>query len=198
MIVIIDYKMNNLRSVQKAFESQNIGVEVSSDPERIRAAEKLVLPGVGAFGKSMDTIRAAGFDVLIRDHAAAGRPLIGICLGMQLLFEESEELGRHRGLGILAGRTVRFAPGLKVPHIGWNQIDLKNPGPLLEGIKDGSFVYFVHSYYVETDEENVAATTSYGIDFPSVVRNGNIFGIQFHPEKSQATGLAILRNFALM
>ncbi len=198
MIGIIDYKMNNLRSVQKAFESQGFEAVVSSDPAELRKAEKLILPGVGAFGKSMETIRAAGFDSIILDHVAAGKPLLGICLGMQLLFSESEELGHFKGLNILQGRIIRFSNKLKVPQIGWNQIDQKRESCLLQGIKDNAFVYFVHSYYVATSDDVVIATTSYGLDYASIVQKGNVFGLQFHPEKSQSIGLAILRNFATL
>jgi glutamine amidotransferase len=198
MIAIIDYKMNNLRSVQKAFERMGTDAVISGNPEELRKADKLVLPGVGAFGKSMETICAAGLDRIIFDHAAAGRPLLGICLGMQLLFTRSEELGVHNGLNILSGSVVRFPPTVKVPHIGWNEIRMKRPSPILSDVKDSAYVYFVHSYYALPSDDIVVTSTDYGIEFPSIVQYENIFGIQFHPEKSQTTGLTILKNFALL
>jgi glutamine amidotransferase len=197
MIAIIDYRMNNLRSVQKAFERTGTNAVVSGNPDELRKADKLVLPGVGAFGKSMETIRAAGFDRIIIDHVAAGKPLLGICLGMQLLFTRSEEIGIHEGLNILRGSVVRFPQTVKVPHIGWNEIRKNRPSPIMTEVRDSAYVYFVHSYYAVPADDIVVASTDYGVEFPSIVQYKNIFGIQFHPEKSQATGLTILRNFAL-
>jgi glutamine amidotransferase len=198
MIAIIDYRLNNLRSVQKAFEQSGTDTVISSDPDILRKADKLVLPGVGAFGKSMETIRAGGFDRIIIDHAAAGKPLLGICLGMHLLFTRSEEFGTHDGLNILAGSVIRFPQTLKVPHIGWNQIRQRRPSPIVNGVKESAYVYFVHSYYCIPSDDIVVTSTDYGIEFPSIVQHKNIFGIQFHPEKSQAAGLTILKNFALI
>jgi glutamine amidotransferase len=190
--------MNNLRSVQKAFEHSGVEAIISSNPGELRKADKLVLPGVGAFGKSMETIRAAGFDRIISDHASAGKPLLGICLGMQLLFTQSEEIGFHQGLGILRGTVTRFPGTVKVPHIGWNEIKQKRISPILSEVPDSAYVYFVHSYYVVPNDDITIASTDYGVEFTSMIQDGNIFGIQFHPEKSQTTGLTILKNFALM
>ncbi len=198
MIAVIDYRMNNLRSVQKAFEHSGTDVVISSNADELRKADKLVLPGVGAFGKSMDTIRAAGFDRIILDHAAADKPLLGICLGMQLLFSRSEELGVYEGLNILHGSVVRFPQTVKVPHIGWNEIRKKRRSPILNDVKDSAYMYFVHSYFAVPSDDIVVASTDYGIEFPSIVQYKNIFGIQFHPEKSQSAGLIILKNFAML
>jgi glutamine amidotransferase len=209
-IVIIDYGMGNLRNVQKAFEHMGIGARISSLAQDLVQADGVVLPGVGAFGDAMGNLVVAGLVEPIRQVASEGKPLLGICLGLQLLFEESEEMGLHRGLGILPGRVVRFdqAPDgapLKVPHVGWNQLHLADsgspaggsPGALLSGIPDGSYAYFVHSYYVApADPACVLAMTDYGIDFASVVGQGSVFGAQPHPEKSQEVGLRLLRNFA--
>jgi glutamine amidotransferase len=210
MICIVDYGMGNLRSVQKAFDRVGATAVVSPNARDIERAEALVLPGVGAFGDAMRNLRANGLVQPLLAVVDAGKPVLGICLGMQLLFEESEELGIHRGLGLLPGRVRRFPfgsraastlgpsrPMSKVPHIGWNQIRIRRAHPLLEGVPDGSFAYFVHSYYVEPGHPSpVVAETDYGLDFASVVGRGNRMGIQFHPEKSQAVGLRILANFA--
>lgn len=196
MITIIDYGMGNLRSVQKAFERVGAQAVVINNPEALQDADALVLPGVGAFGDAMTNLHAAGLVGPILSAVGEGKPLLGICLGMQLLFEESEEMGCHQGLSLLPGRVRRFAEGLKVPHIGWNQIHIRRPCPLLTGVRDGSFAYFVHSYYADpAEEEIVVAVTDYGPGFASVVAQGRVFGIQFHPEKSQDVGLRILRNF---
>jgi len=197
VITVVDYGVGNLRSVQKALEQVGAEAVVTEDSRVIQAAQGVILPGVGAFGDAMDTLRATGLDVTVREVVKHNIPLLGICLGMQLLFDESEEMGRHQGLGVLPGRTLRFGAGLKVPHIGWNCIRMVRPGGLLSGVTDGDFAYFVHSYYVAPEQaEIVLATTDYGLDFASVVEQGRIFGIQFHPEKSQDVGLRILRNFA--
>jgi glutamine amidotransferase len=199
MIAIIDYGMGNLRSVQRAFEHVGAEVIVTAHRETIASASAVVLPGVGAFGKAMSNLERAGLTDVIRQVIAQGRPFLGICLGLQLLFEESEEMGQHRGLGVFGGQVKRFEVDLKVPQIGWNQIHIQRPGPLLEGVADGSYAYFVHSYYVApTDPEIVLATTDYEIDYASIVGQDNVFGIQFHPEKSQAVGLRILRNFTAL
>jgi len=196
VIAIIDYGIGNLRSVQKAFENIGAPARLITTPAEMANARAIVLPGVGAFGDGMYHLRAAGFVDPVIEAARAGRPLLGICLGMQLLFDESEEMGRHSGLGLLPGRVCRFAGELKVPQIGWNQIHWRRPTPLNAGVPDGSYAYFVHSYYVETDNpEQVLAITDYGIDYASIVGENNIFGLQFHPEKSQDVGLRILSNF---
>ncbi len=196
MIAIVDYGMGNLRSVQKAFERVGAEAIVTDHPQAIARAPAVVLPGVGAFGDAMTNLRDKGLDATIRGAIAEGRPLLGICLGLQLLFEESEEMGLHRGLGVFEGRVLRFKVGLKVPHIGWNQIHIRRESPLLAGIADSAFAYFVHSYYVQpTDPDLVLASTDYEIDYASIVGRDNVFGIQFHPEKSQDVGLRILSNF---
>jgi len=202
-ITIIDYGMGNLRSVQKGFEQVGCQAIVTSDPAVVSRAEKLVLPGVGAFRDCMRNLEAGGFVAPIRQHVATGRPFLGICLGLQLLFTESEEFGRHRGLDIIPGRVVRFPEGLqeggetlKVPHMGWNRITIRRPVPLYRDVPDGSFVYFVHSYYVIPDDPAVIATeTGYGQTFCSSVWRDNVMATQFHPEKSQAVGLQMLKNF---
>lgn len=196
MIGIVDYHLNNLRSVQKAFEKVGAESFISDDPVRLRKADKLVLPGVGAFGSAMENLRSLGLQPVIKDHAAAGRPLLGICLGMQLLFEKSYELGEYQGLGLLKGVVRQFSSDVKVPHMGWNQVEVVKPSPLLTGVPEGSFVYFVHSYYVVPSEEITLTRTEYGARFTSIVERGNIAGIQFHPEKSQTAGLQLLKNFA--
>jgi glutamine amidotransferase len=197
MIAIIDYGAGNLRSVRNTLTHLGAEVITLATPDGLAGADKIVLPGVGAFGAGMDALRAAGFEEPLKEAAAAGVPLIGICLGMQYLFESSDEMGLHRGLGLLPGRVTRFpAAGPKVPHIGWNQLHLQQEHPLLAGIEDGAYAYFVHSYYVEAGEAgDVLATTDYGIEVAAVVARGTLFGIQPHPEKSQAVGLRILRNF---
>ncbi len=209
MIAILDYQVGNVRSVQKALEraakeaSPEGGpsqmVALTADPELIAAADGLVLPGVGAFGECITNFRRAGFEPLVREAIAQGKPLLGICVGMQMLFEVSEEMGEWPGLAILPGRVRRFDPGpqrLRVPQIGWNQLHHDGRDPLLRGVPDGAYAYFVHSYYCDAAEPgDVIATTHYGITYPSAVRRGWVWGIQCHPEKSQAVGLAILRNF---
>lgn len=202
MIAIVDYGVGNLRSVQKAMERVGVIGVVTNDRQVIRDAPGIILPGVGAFGDAVDTLRGTGLDEVVLERVEQQTPLLGICVGMQMLFDESEEMGLHRGLGLLAGRVARFAPGLKVPHIGWNQIHPRvmadgAPSPLLKGIREGDYAYFVHSYYpVPASESVVLATTDYGIEFVSAVGAGRIFGIQFHPEKSQDVGLRLLKNFA--
>jgi imidazole glycerol-phosphate synthase subunit HisH len=199
MIAVVDYGVGNLRSVSKALEHVGGEVRVTSSAADIAAADAVVLPGVGAFAHCMDNLRGAGLEGPVRAAAASGRPFFGICVGMQILFEESDEFGRVEGLGILPGRVRRFGPkdaSLKVPHMGWNELAIRSPAPHLEGIATGARVYFVHSYYVETpDASIVATTTTYDVEFVSSAWRGNIFATQFHPEKSQATGLAILSNF---
>ncbi len=204
MIAIVDYGMGNLRSVQKAFERVGAEARVVSSPEGMAGAHGVVLPGVGAFAQAMDNLRAAGWVEPIVAACSSGRPFIGICLGMQLLFESSDEMGRHAGLGILPGDVRRFGGDLKVPQMGWNQIRIRGAGtedvpPLLRGVPDGGYAFFVHSYYCAPhDPDVVLATTDYGIEFASVVGRGNVLGAQFHPEKSQSVGLQMLDNFARM
>jgi len=196
MIAIIDYGMGNLRSVQRAFEYVGAEAVVTAHQETIRLASAVVLPGVGAFGKAMSNLEQAGLTDVIRQVIDGGRPFLGICLGLQLLFEDSEEMGQHRGLSVFGGKVKRFEVDLKVPQIGWNQIHIQRANPLLESVADGSYAYFVHSHYVApSNPEIVLTTTDYEIDYASIIGQDNVFGIQFHPEKSQAVGLRILRNF---
>ncbi len=199
-VAVIDYGMGNLRSVQKGFERVGVVAEVTRDPERIAAARGVVLPGVGAFGACMENLRSLGLVEPVRRAIESGRPFLGICVGLQLLFEESEEYGPVQGLGILRGRCRRFPhrddPEYRVPHMGWNQIEMRNPSALLDGIDDQAFVYFVHSYYAESDDPGVvAASTDYGVPFVASVARDNLYACQFHPEKSQQVGLKILENF---
>jgi imidazole glycerol-phosphate synthase subunit HisH len=196
-IAIIDYGVGNLRSVEKAFTSQDIPAVVTRDEQMLREADKLVLLGVGAFGYAMDSLRQLGFDKLVIDAANAGKPIIGICVGLQMMFEESHEFGVHRGLGLLSGRVVKFPRGVRVPHVGWNQVEFRQSNPLFSGLPDQSFFYFVHSFYVETDDHScVMGETVYDHSFASICGRGNVLGVQFHPEKSQTAGLRLLRNFA--
>jgi len=197
LIAILDYGMGNLRSVEKALERVGAEVEVTRDSERIRAAGGLVLPGVGAFPKAMSAVRELGFDTLMREHVGAGKPALGICLGMQLLFESSSELGGAEGLRLLQGDVDELdAPGLKVPHIGWNEVAWTNGTPLAEGLPNPAAFYHVHSYAPRPAHgEDVLGRSVYGSEFASVVGRGSVFGVQFHPEKSGHDGLALLRNF---
>jgi len=196
MIAIIDYGMGNLRSVQKAFQKVGARAFITQKPSDLKKAEKIVLPGVGAMKPAMKKLRSLGFVGAIKESIESGKPFLGICLGLQLLFEESNEGGSVKGLGILPGKVVRFSR-LKVPHMGWNQIEIKQShSPIFSGIKNKADVYFCHSYFAKPKEKNVAAAlTDYGVNFVSSVAKGNIFGVQFHPEKSQDIGLRILRNF---
>ena len=199
MIAIIDYGMGNLRSVQKAFEHLGFEAEIVEQPENARDASHLVLPGDAAFGDAMRNLRERGWEEFILDEVAGGTPFLGICVGLQLMFEESEERGTHRGLGLLPGRVVRFPRDERVPQIGWNQIAIKRSDDLLAGVAEGSFFYFVHSYYVDSSEEtDRLATTDYALEYTSIAARDNIRGVQFHPEKSQQVGLRLLRNFANM
>jgi glutamine amidotransferase len=204
MINIIDYEMGNLRSVANAFERLGLNARISSDPQDIASADKVVLPGGGAFRDCIDNLRHGGFVTPLLEHIDKGKPLLGICVGMQMLFDESEEFGRHQGLGLIPGRVVRFPADmveqgerLKVPHMGWNTLKLRKESPLFKGIADGSYVYFVHSYYCAAeDQEDVAASCCYGdIEFCASLWRDNIMATQFHPEKSQDLGLKIFRNF---
>lgn len=204
MIAIIDYGIGNLRSVEKAFLHMGADARLTADPAVVRAARGVVVPGVGAFGACALGLRNGGFAALALETVRAGKPLLGICVGMQLLFDSSEEMGQHAGLGLLPGRVLRFPDGmvdaagqrLKVPQIGWNQLHHDGSDPLLAGVSSGSYAYFVHSYYCAPAEpSDVVATTDYGLDYASIVRRDNLWGVQFHPEKSQTVGLRILRNF---
>jgi imidazole glycerol-phosphate synthase subunit HisH len=200
-ILIVDFGMGNLRSVQKALEKVGAAAVISSDPERIAEADKIVLPGVGAFQDAIERLRSSGMVPPILDHIQRGKPMLGICLGLQLLFSKSHEDGEHEGLGVFAGEVVRFAevPGLKVPHMGWNQIRIRRQAPILEEIPDGTNFYFVHSYHViPRDEKLIAAETDYPNPFVSMIWRDNLFATQFHPEKSQRAGLAMLHKFATL
>lgn len=198
VISIVDYGMGNLHSVQKAVQSLGLQTELISTADQVEAAERLILPGVGAFGDAMSGLAERGLVTPLRDFARSGRPLFGICLGMQILFERSEEDPGAEGLGILEGSVLRFnLPGMKVPHMGWNSLTLRNGSSWFEGLGDEPYVYFVHSYYVApTKPEAVAAEAAYGRPFTAAVALGNVGGTQFHPEKSQKVGLQILDNFA--
>jgi glutamine amidotransferase len=199
MITIVDYGMGNLRSVEKALAYLGHVVRVSHDPASIETAAGIVLPGVGAFGDAMQELEDGGFAGLLRGAIAEGKPFLGICLGYQLLFEESEESPGVMGLGVLPGRVVRFPPDEKVPHMGWNDLHFERPHAVLEGVDEGSFFYFVHSYYVVPyEDEDRLTVTGYGIDFASGVARDRLVAFQFHPEKSSASGLRILDNFARM
>ncbi len=196
-VAIIDYGVGNLRSVEKAFAATGCEAIVSGDEKILREAERLVLPGVGAFASCMRSLREHGFESFVRERAAAGTPLLGICVGMQMLFDVSDEFGTTEGLGLLRGRVRRFETDLVVPQVGWNRIHQKQKHALFEGIEDGSFCYFVHSFYCEPGTTDlVMGETEYGAKYASVVARENICGVQFHPEKSQDIGLRMLKNFA--
>ena len=197
MIAIIDYGMGNLRSVEKALQSLGANCSILSRPRTLDHYKGVILPGVGAFGDAMANLRRNGWVEWIRETVKTGIPFLGICLGLQLLFNWSEEGEGGEGLNIVAGKVIKFPPGVGIiPHMGWNQLKIASDTPLLSGIDRDSYVYFVHSYYVVPDQaEVIAATTDYGIDFVSAIVKDNIYGLQFHPEKSQAVGLRILRNY---
>lgn len=201
MIAVIDYGMGNLRSVEKALKKLGADVEIISDADRLAASEKAVLPGVGAFKDTMKGIEERGLKDAILRYLVSGKPYLGICMGLQILFEESAEGGKNRGLGIFKGEVKRFegTKELKVPHMGWNQLisqKRKPPCPLLKGIGDDSYFYFVHSYFVAPEDKSIiAGLTDYGVPFTSMIQKDNIYGVQFHPEKSQETGLKMLKNF---
>jgi glutamine amidotransferase len=195
-IIIVDYGVGNFRNVQKAFEAVGVAAEISDSVEAARRAEAVVLPGVGAFGDAINNLRKRGLDQPVLEAAKAGKPLFGICVGLQLLFDESEEMGRHTGLSLLPGTIVRFPHDLTVPHMGWNQIEPEYGHPLLNNIAPGDFAYFAHSYYAApADPSHVVAYTTYGQRFASIVAKDNVCAIQFHPEKSQQVGLQLLKNF---
>ena len=197
MIQIIDYGVGNLHNLKNALDYQDLPNEIVTDPARLASASHVLLPGVGAFRPAMEHLTASGMIPAIEAHVAAGKPFFGICVGMQLLFDESMEDGRTQGLGLISGRVVRFDHAHKIPQIGWNQVRFQHPDPLLEGIEDGEYFYFVHSYHAElADQTDGLGLTDYGVTFPAIVRRGNIWGAQFHPEKSQNAGLRLLANFA--
>lgn len=197
-LAIIDYGVGNLRSVEKAFAAMGCDAVVSDDERVLRTAERLVLPGVGAFASCMKSLRERGFDSVVQERAATGTPLLGICVGMQMLFEMSDEFGTTEGLGLLRGRVRRFENDLVVPQVGWNRIHQKQQHGLFEGVADGSFCYFVHSFYCEPRDADLSVgETEYGVKYASVVARDNICGVQFHPEKSQHVGLRMLKNFCV-
>ena len=198
MIAIIDYDAGNIRSVEKALLLLGQEVKITSDAKEIQTADKVILPGVGAFGDAMENLKSRGLNTVIHQVVEQGTPFLGICLGLQLLFERSDEAPGVDGLGILKGEIVRIpaAEGLKIPHMGWNSLHLSHNGRLFEGIKEGSYVYFVHSYYLKAqDEKIVKASTKYGVNIHASVEKDNVFACQFHPEKSSEVGLQILKNF---
>lgn len=200
-VTVIDYGVGNLRSVTKALEFLGCQVILTSNPNEVARAEKLVLPGVGAFGAGMENLKRLGLVEAIYDAVKKGTPLLGICLGLQLLFDESEEMGRHEGLKLVRGKVVRFPEqdGIRIPHMGWNALNIRKREPLFASVPDGAMVYFVHSYFPVPDDPSViAATTEHGVEFVSAIAIDNIFGTQFHPEKSSKVGLQILRNFVTM
>jgi len=195
MIAIADYGIGNLGSVTKAFRRAGAEVRLTGDKEVLRRADALVLPGDGAFGATMAEVERRALVPVLREAVEEGKPLLGICVGMQLLFEESEEHGRHAGLALLPGRVRRLEGDLPVPHMGWNRLRARRPHPVLEGVPDGAHVYFVHSYYCDAPADVVIATTDYGRDFAAIVGKGSVLGMQFHPEKSQEVGLRLVAGF---
>ena len=199
MVAIIDYGVGNLFSLRSSFAAIGAEAEVTSDPETIRRADRVILPGVGAFGDAADKLRETGLDKAVQEEAARGKPLMGICLGMQLLFERSVEYGEHKGLGLLKGEirpiAERIPADLKIPQMGWNALKIVRESPLFKYTKDGEYVYFVHSYSAVDCEGSLLASTEYGADLTACVGKGNVFGCQFHPEKSGETGLRMLKAF---
>ena len=199
MVAIIDYGVGNLFSLRSSFGMLGEEAEVTADPERIARADRVILPGVGAFADAADKLRATGLDRAVREEAATGKPLLGICLGMQLLFDKSYEYGEHEGLGLLRGEirpiAERIPEGLKIPQMGWNALKIVRQSPLLKNTAEGEYVYFVHSYSAVNCEESLLAVTEYGAELTACVGKGNVFGCQFHPEKSGEVGLRILKAF---
>ncbi len=198
MIAVIDYDAGNIKSVEKAMNLLGQGVVVTGEPGRILEADKVILPGVGAFGDAMANLRRTGLDDVIRQVVSRGTPFLGICLGLQLLFERSDEAPGVEGLGILKGEILRIPEkeGLKIPHMGWNSLHLENDGRLFRGIEEGAYVYFVHSYYLKAEQERIVkASTEYSVHIHASVEKDNVFACQFHPEKSSDVGISILRNF---
>jgi len=197
MIAIVDYGMGNLGSVQKGFEHVGAKAEIVNQAKEIEGAEHIVLPGVGAFGDAMRNLKKADLIDPIIGAISEGRPFLGICLGLQLMFSESEEMGQHGGLNVMPGCVRKFPQGDRIPQIGWNQVHIQEESPLFEGVPDGSFFYFVHSFYVDPQQQShIVGMTEYGIDYVSVAGDGCAFGVQFHPEKSQDAGLKLLQNFS--
>ncbi len=197
-IAVADYGIGNLGSVSKAFRGAGAEVQLTGDPEELRRADALILPGDGAFAATMEEVERRGLVPVLREAVAEKKPFLGICIGMQLLFEESEEHGLHRGLGLLPGRVRRFDDTLPVPHRGWNVLRPHQRHPLLQGLPDPAYVYFVHSYYCDAPQEVVIASSDYGRDFAAVVGRGSVLGVQFHPEKSQQVGLRMVATFVAM
>lgn len=199
MIRIIDYGVGNLFSLRSSLRAIGIDADYTGNPAEIRKADKLILPGVGAFRDAREALRSTGLDRVVQEEAGKGKPLMGICLGMQMLFDRSYEYGEYEGLGLIPGKIVpmegRIPKGLPIPHIGWNELMLKQPSPLMKNTANGDYVYFVHSYYAETPAEYVIATTDYGVEMTAAVQKDNVYGCQFHPEKSSEVGLSILKAF---
>jgi glutamine amidotransferase len=195
MIAVIDYGMGNLRSVTNAFRRLGADMAITRDESVIRKAAALVLPGVGAFGKCVENLKSFGLFDLLKKQIGEGKPYLGICLGMQVLLESSEESPGTAGLGVIKGRVVRFRGAMKIPHMGWNSVEIRKPSAIFDSVPGGSYFYFVHSYYAEPEESATATVTDYGTTFASSLQRDNIFACQFHPEKSQAAGLRLLSNF---
>lgn len=199
MIRIIDYGVGNLFSLRSSLRAIGIDADYTGNPAEIRKADKLILPGVGAFRDAREALRRTGLDRVVQEEAGRGKPLMGICLGMQMLFDRSYEYGEYEGLGLIPGEIVpmegRIPKDLPIPHIGWNELMLKQPSPLMKNTANGDYVYFVHSYYAETPAEYVIATTDYGVEMTAAVQKDNVYGCQFHPEKSSEVGLSILKAF---
>lgn len=199
MIRIIDYGVGNLFSLRSSLRAIGIDADYTGNPAEIRKADKLILPGVGAFRDAREALRSTGLDRVVREEAGKGKPLMGICLGMQMLFNRSYEYGEYEGLGLIPGEIVpmdgRIPKDLPIPHIGWNELMLKQPSPLMKNTANGDYVYFVHSYYAETPAKYVIATTDYGVEMTAAVQKDNVYGCQFHPEKSSEVGLSILKAF---
>jgi len=199
MIAIVDYGVGNLKSVQNALKSMDIPSVISSDKEVIARSTSIIVPGVGAFPDAMKNLRHSGLDKIIKVAAKEGKPILGICLGMQLFFEQSEEIEKCEGLGLLKGTIKKLEGAIKIPHMGWNSLSFENYAPLLDGVVENSYVYFVHSYYAEVGEDNIInAYSIYEKKIPAIVSKGNIFGMQFHPEKSGEAGMRLLKNFGGM
>ena len=199
MVAIVDYGVGNLFSLESSFAAIGAEVIVTDDPQVLKNADQIILPGVGAFGDAAEKLRRTGLDMVLKELAAAGKPLMGICLGMQMLFEKSFEYGEHAGLGLIPGKVVPIAdviPGdLKIPHIGWNGLHFKQESPIFKNVEEGDCVYFVHSFYAADCDGSVVATAEYGAELTAAVAKANVFGCQFHPEKSGKVGLAILKAF---
>ena len=196
MIAIVDYGIGNLRSVQKALEYIGLEGIITSDKESILNSQGIILPGVGAFPDAMDNLKAQGLDLILKEAKDANKPILGICLGMQLLFDESDEIRPCRGLGFIPGKIKKLYGGVKIPHMGWNSLNMVNSNPILKNVKEGDYMYFVHSFYAEMGfKGDLIAECSYEIQVPAVVAKGNVYGTQFHPEKSGDIGIQILKNF---